>query len=226
MTQRGETLRRTAPVVRPTPMNTKPSSEDSRGESGSRFVLWVDGVGGYLVCQGDVVTIGQPVQGSYVDIPVLGDVSRLHAKIHRDGESYLLEPIRATRVDGRVITEPTSLVDGAEIELGHGVKMKFTLPNRLSRTAKLTFISRHRTSPTTDGVLLMAESCVLGPAASCHVVCPDVSHDIVLFPAGDGLQCRTAAPFAVDGAPAEGRARISKSSQIVGAEFSLSLEQI
>ena len=44
----------------------------------ARFLLWVDGVGGYLVCEGDEVTLGQPVQGSYVDVPVLGDVSRIH----------------------------------------------------------------------------------------------------------------------------------------------------
>jgi hypothetical protein len=189
-------------------------------------VLWIDGVGGYLVCQGDTVTLGQPVQGSYVDIPILGDVSRQHATIRRDGESYLIDPLRPTRVNGKTIAEPTSLVDGSEIELGQGVKLKFFAPNPLSRTAKLTFTSRHRTSPTTDGVLLMAESCVLGPGAGAHVVCPELAHDVVLFPAGEGLQCRAAGAFTVDGEPVEGKAKITRSSQIVGADFSLSLESI
>jgi len=213
-------------TAQPGAMNSSLPSADNAQPPGQRFVLWVDGVGGYLVCQGDVVSIGQPVQGSYVDIPILGDVSRLHATIRRDGESYLIEPIRPTRVGGRAITEPTSLVDGNEIELGQGVKLKFTMPNPLSRTAKLTFTSRHRTSPTTDGVLLMAESCVLGPTAGAHVVCPDMTGEIVLFPAGDTLQCRAGGEFTVDGAPAVDRAKITRSSQIVGADYSLSLEPI
>lgn len=208
------------------PMNASPSADNALSPSGPRFVLWIDGVGGYLVCQGDVITIGQPTKGSPIDIPILGDVSRLHATIHRDGEGYLIVPVRPTRVGGKAINEPTSLVDGAEIELGQGVKMKFTMPNPLSRTAKLTFTSRHRTSPTTDGVLLMAESCVLGPGAGAHVTCPDLTSDVVLFPSGDSLQCRAQGEFTVDGAPAAGRAKITRSSQIVGADFSLSLESI
>jgi hypothetical protein len=209
------------------PMNGAASStENAQSPSGPRFVLWIDGVGGYLVCQGDVVTIGQPAKGSPIDIPILGDVSRLHATIHRDGEGYLIVPVRPTRVGGKTVNEPTSLIDGAEIELGQGVKMKFTMPNPLSRTAKLTFISRHRTSPTTDGVLLMAESCVLGPRSGAHVVCPDLTNDVVLFPSGDALQCRATGDFTVDGQPAVGRAKITRSSQVVGADFSLSLESI
>jgi tetratricopeptide (TPR) repeat protein len=40
-------------------------------ESG-RFLLWVDAVGGYLVCTDSEVTIGQP--GGSADVPILGDV--------------------------------------------------------------------------------------------------------------------------------------------------------
>jgi len=190
-----------------------------------RFLLWIDGVGGYLVCQGDVVTLGQPVHGSYVDVPVLGDISRMHALVRRDGESYLIEPLRLTRVDGRAIDGMTLLCDGSEIELGDGVRMRFRVPNPLSRTARLDFTSRHRTLPTTDGVLLLAESCVLGPGGGAHVTCRNWSHEVVLFPQGDSLHCRTAGRFAVDGIDCEGRAPITSSSQIVGEDFSLSLEK-
>ena len=145
-------------------------NDPPRDPPAERFVLWVDGVGGYLVCRGDVISLGQPVQGSHVDVPVLADISRLHAKIRRDGESYLIEPCRATRVNGRPIDSATLLSDGAEIELGDGVKFRFRLPNPLSRTARLDFISRHRTQPTTDAVLLLAESCIMGPHGGAHRV--------------------------------------------------------
>jgi hypothetical protein len=192
----------------------------------ARFLLWVDGVGGYLVCQGDEVSLGQPVQGSYVDVPILGDISRLHAKIRRDGESYLLEPCRETRVGGRAAEHVTLLNDGSEIELGDGVRMRFRLPNPLSRTARLDFISRHRTLPTTDGVLLMAESCILGPGSGSHIVCRDWPGEVVLFSQGGTLHCRAAGRFHVDGVEVESRAPITRHSQIVGEEFSLSVENV
>jgi hypothetical protein len=201
--------------------------EPSVGETPSpRFLLWVDGVGGYLVCQGDVVSLGQPVQGSYVDVPVLADISRLHAKIRRDGESYVIEPGRTTHVDGRAVDHATLLVDGSLIELGDGVKMRFRIPNPLSRTARLEFISHHRTLPRTDCVLLMAESCILGPGSTSHIVCRDWPQDVVLFPQGGTLHCRTAGRFEVDSVAVEDRTTITRSSQIVGEDFSLSLENV
>jgi pSer/pThr/pTyr-binding forkhead associated (FHA) protein len=204
-------------------MDNSPHLKDTPGP---RFVLWVDGVGGYLVCQGDVVTLGQPVQGSYVDVPVLGDISRLHATIRRLGESYVIEPTRATHVNGRAIDAATLLADGSEIELGDGVQFRFRLPNPLSRTARLDFISRHRTLPTTDGVILMAESCILGPNSGAHIVCRDWPSEVVLFPQKETLRCRAAGGFQVDGVEANGQAAITRSSQIVGEDFSLSLEKV
>ena len=60
-----------------------------------RFLIWVDAVGGYWVCLGDEVLMGQPVQSDQVDIPLLGDLSGRHARIRRDGEGYLIEAIKA-----------------------------------------------------------------------------------------------------------------------------------
>jgi hypothetical protein len=213
------------PVAAPVPTPRSGDSSMLDAAAAQRFVLWVDGVGGYLVCQGDTISLGQPVQGSYVDVPVLADISRLHATIRRDGESYLIEPLRKTRVDGRVIEKPTLLVDGSEIELGDGVRLRFRVPNPLSRTARLDFVTRHRTLPTTDGVLLLAESCILGPSSAAHIVCRDWSREVVLFPQGDKLYCRAAGRYLVDGAECEANAQITRSSQIVGEDFSLSLEK-
>jgi hypothetical protein len=104
--------------------------------------------------------------------------------------------------------------------------MRFTIPNPLSRTARLDFISRHRTAPTTDGVLLMAESCVLGNSRAAHVVCPTWTSEVVLFSHGEQLHCRAPEKTTVDGAPFAGRGAITSASQIVGEDFSLSLEPL
>ena len=233
-------------------MNDLTDSDSGAGQPGGpRFLLWVDGVGGYLVCQGDEITLGQPVPGGHVDVPILADVSRRHAIIRRDAESYLIEPRRDVRVDGRKIEALTLLSDGNLIELGGGVRLRFRLPHPLSRTARLEFVSHHRTQPSTDGVLLLAESCVLGPGSRSHVVCPNWPSDVVLFAQGDTLHCRTAGRFKIDGLDVEGvgslfrrdsqpelpgkaskktpdpvRQASNRSSQVVGEEFSLSLEEV
>jgi tetratricopeptide (TPR) repeat protein len=190
-----------------------------------RFLLWVDGVGGYLVCSADEVTIGQPVSESPVDIPVLGDLSRRHAKIRREGENYLFEPRRPVRLNGRTIDRPAALTDGAMLELGN-VMLRFRQPHPLSATARLEFVSRHRTHPSADAILLLAESCVLGPSTQSHVVCGDWSRDLILYRQGDDLFCRRAGPFQIDGQPVVDGGKLSLKSRLSGEDFSLSVESL
>ena len=194
--------------------------------SGSRFLMWVDGVGGFLVLEGTEVTIGQPVAEAHVDIPILGDVSRTHAKIRRDGEGYLIEAFRPTRVEGRSVVGLAALGNGAQIELGHGVKLKFHKPHALSATARLEFVSRHRTLPPVDGVILMADSCILGPGATSHVVARNWPSELVLFKQGQQLACRSRSPLTIDGALAGERGIVHRSSRIVAEDFSVCLEQL
>jgi len=67
--------------------------------SDKRIVAWIDGVGGFLICLGEEVVLGQPsVAGA--DIPVLADLSRRHATIRREGESYVLTPANRVSIDG------------------------------------------------------------------------------------------------------------------------------
>ena len=196
------------------------------GPRGRRFVLWVDAVGGYLVCCGNEVTIGQPVPGGPVDVPILGDISTVHARICRDGEGYLIEPFRKTRLAGKPLTGVAPLVDGDLIDMGSGVQMRFRRPHALSATARLEFVSGHRTQPSVDAVLLMAESCVLGPGGGSHVVCPDWSRDVVLYGRDGALSIRSQGKFEIDGCEHEGQAQIEDGSHVTGEDFSLSLEEV
>ena len=45
------------------------------------YALWIDGVGGYLVCLSHRVTLGQSLNETPVDIALIADVSRHHATI-------------------------------------------------------------------------------------------------------------------------------------------------
>ncbi|MBI3464423.1 MAG: FHA domain-containing protein [Planctomycetes bacterium] len=211
----------------PSPDFRLPTSELVNGTPHhSRFILWVDAVGGFLVCDNSEVVLGQPVPGSSVDIPILGDLSRRHAVIRRDAGGYLLEPLRETRVHGRVAAGSVPLVDGSLIEMGEGVRLRFRKPHPLSASARLEFVSRHRTQPAADAVLLMAESLVLGPGANCHVQCRDWARDVVIFRHGDERHFRTAGHFTIDGIDYEGRGQLTNNARVAGDGFSLSLEQV
>ena len=189
-------------------------------------MLWVDAVGGYLVCLADEVVLGQAVPGAGIDIPILGDLSRQHAKVRRVAGDYVLEPLSDLRRNGKVVRNAVPLADGDQVQLGSSVLLRFSKPHALSASAMLRFLSRHRTQPSADGILLMAESCVLGPRASNHIVCPDWSQDLVLYRHDDRLNCRAATPIEIDDVFCEGRGRLSFNSRVTGSDFALSLEEI
>ena len=193
---------------------------------GERFLLWLDAVGGFLVCLGDEIILGPPTSDSAADVPILGDISRRHAVLRRDREGYLIQPLRDTKLDGRPLDGPTTLVDGNIIELGDGVQLRFRRPHALSMTARLEMVSAHRFDPSVDAVLLMADSCVLGAAKHSHIVCRDWPSDVVLFRQGESLTCRHNGPIEVDGKQNENKASIQTNSRVVGDEFSFTLEPL
>jgi hypothetical protein len=189
-----------------------------------RFRLWIDAVGGYLVCLNDEIVLGQAVPEGSPDVPILGDLSRRHAVIHRDEEGYVIEPVRGVKVDGKTIQQSMTLTDGRVIELGTGVRLRFQRPHPLSGTARLEFLSHHRTLPALDGVLLMADSCIMGPGPQSHIVARDLAGDVVLFREGAGLACRTAGQLRIDGKEHEGRGPLTARSRVEGNDFSFTLE--
>lgn len=191
-----------------------------------RFLLWVDAVGGFLVCTNDRVELGRAVPGTTVDVPVFGDLSRRHAKIWREDGQYVIEPTEQVSLNGEPIDQPALLTDGAKIVLGSKVEFTFHKSHALSGTARLDFQSRHRTQPSADAILLMAESCVLGPRKENHVVCRDWTQDLVLYRQADDLYCQASGPIEIDDRQFDRRGKLGWNSRISGSEFSLSLERI
>ncbi len=204
----------------------RPMSDMITKTDESRFLLWVDAVGGYLVCTSDEVVLGQAVPESHVDIPILGDLARKHLKLNRTSSGYLLEPFGYVTVNGLVITEKTLLRDGDMINLTGGIEIRFSKAHPLSATARLDFQSTHRTQPWSDAVLLMAESCVLGPNLRNHVVCRNWSEDIVFFRKNKQLFCKSLGAISVDGRPISGKTEVRNNSHIEGEDFSMTLEPL
>ncbi len=177
------------------------------GEPGprGRFLLWIDAVGGYLVCLNDQVVLGRAGPDSHADVPLMGDLSRGHATLARDGEGYLLRARHPTFLNNRPVTA-APVHDGDVIRLGSTVELEFRQPSPVSATARLAIVSRHRLPLTVDGILLMAETCIIGPSPQAHIAAPTLRDPIVLYRQGPTLWCRASGGFEVDGRACAARA--------------------
>src|SRR5262249_36863411 len=188
-----------------------------------RFFLWIDGVGGYLVCLGSRVTVGQATPDAYVDIPLFADVSRHHATFVRDAEGYVLEATRPLMVNGHKV-DRTLLQNGDRVTLGTSCQLSFTQPVPVSTSARIDVVSGHRLPLTVEGVLLMADTLVLGPGPQAHVGMPGLAPPLVLFRHKDGLALRSAGNFIVDGESCRERASLRPTSSVAGENFAFALE--
>ncbi len=191
-----------------------------------RFLLWADAVGGYLVCLDDRVVLGRAGPDGPADVPLMGDLSRRHATLVRGSESYMLEPHQESYVNGRRVIEPTVLRNGDVVRLGSTVELEFRQPSPFSATARLAIVSRHRLPLAVDGVLLMAETCIVGPESHAHISAATLRDPVVLYRQGDALWCRAKGGFEVDGRPCMSRAPLTMNSSVLGEGFSFSLEPL
>lgn len=189
-----------------------------------RRVLWIDGVGGFLCCDRDEILIGQAINGSVADVGIVGDLSRQAAAIRRSGGDYLLQPLQQMWLNDAPVDRAQLLRDGAVMQLGRRVRVGFSKPNPLSATARLDLLSLNKWKPSVDGVLLLADSCVIGPNPGSHIKCPAWASELLMFRHGDGWCFRTLAEVDVNGQKTQGQIPITSGMRIRGEDFSLSVE--
>ena len=197
--------------------------ETRAGSPPSRFWLWIDGVGGYLVCMGNRLTFGQALPSAPVDVPLVADVSRLHATLTRDAEGYVLEAVRPIQVNNNTVTR-SLLQSGDRFTLGPTCQFLFRLPVPGSTTARVDLMSGHRLPMSVDGVLLMAETLVMGPGPQAHVLVPDLKQPVVLFRHRDALGVRYPGEFAINGQPSAGRAVLPPLANVSGQDVAFAIE--
>jgi hypothetical protein len=210
-------------IVNPKGPREAPREEAPAEPAPQRLLLWIDGVGGYLVCLGNRVTFGQATPESTVDIPVFADVSRLHASLQRDAEGYLLEAVRPVQVNGQPVSKAL-LRTGDRITLGNSCQFQFRQPVPVSTSARFDLVSGHRLRLAVEAVLMMADTLVLGPGPHAHVTMPDLEKPIILFRQKDGLGIRHAGNFRINGQPCSERAALEPGVTVAGDDFALALE--
>ncbi len=192
-----------------------------------RFMLWVDGVGGYLVCLGSRVTVGQAIGDAPVDVPVFAELAKLHAEIVRDADGgYVLEAARDATVNGRPVPRAV-LSAGDRITLGASCQLLFHRPVAISATARLDVVSGHRLPWAVDGILLMDQSVMLGEAGRAHLSWPDDDGPgAILHRTKDGLALKCPGKFRVDNRPCQDRADLPLPGVVTGDGFTFALDPI
>lgn len=209
-------------VHHPDDQHPQPSPEDASLPKAP--ILWIDGVGGFLLLEASEIVIGQAAPGNQVDLMVVGDLSRRAAVIRRSGEDHLLQPLQPLSVNDTKVDRATLLRDGDIVALSQRVMARYVRPNRLSVTARLEMLSRHRWQPSVDGVLLMGDSCILGPGSTSHVLCPFWTGDVVLFKHRGQWMCKSPQPMEIDGKSVTGAVALEPGKRIRGFDFSMTLE--
>jgi hypothetical protein len=207
---------------RPT-VQHQPTLPAELADSPLRYLLWIDGVGGYLICPGSRILIGQATLEATVDVPLFADVSRLHASITRDAEGYLLQALRPVQVNGKMVDQAL-LQPNDRLTLGGSCQLQFRLPSPLSHSARLDLVSGHRLPVAVEAVLLMADTLLLGPDTQAHVALPEVQKPVVLFRHRDGLGIRYAGKLTVNGQACQERALLNAPASVTGDDFAFALE--
>ena len=216
------------PVHTPNPPSTLTTSTIHNAPHGpasppKRFLLWIDGVGSYLVCLGSRITFGQSTPESNVDIPLFADISRIHACLLRDGEQYLIETSKGVLVNG-VSVERTFLVSGDQLSLSRSCEFVFQLPMPGSSTARLETEAIQRLPHSVNGIILMSEMVILGPGPQAHIPV-GWSQPLYLVRDRDQLSIRWKGAFYVDGQKNEDRANIlNYQGSVHSDQFSFAIE--
>lgn len=192
--------------------------------SAKHSILWIDGIGGYLLWDKPELVLGQAFAESRADVGIVGDLSRQAAVIRRLGTDYLLQPLQATRLGGQAIDRPQLLRDCALIELGNSVKIRFRRPNALSGTARLEMASIHRWQPHVDAVVLFADCCIAGPRVGSHIECSQWKSEALLVQKSGQWQMRTGEEVLVNDQKLRGQFAVASGTRVRGEDFSLSFE--
>jgi hypothetical protein len=191
-----------------------------------RFLLWVDGVGGYLVCLSSRVTFGQATADGPVDVPLFADVSRTHAEVTRDGEGYVIESGRSVRVNGAE-TKRAVLAAGDRVTLGTSCQFLFHKPVAVSSSVRLELTSGHRLPVAVDGVLLMGNELMLGPAPDAHIELPALAAPVLIYRSKDGLSVRVPdMKFTIDDRPCIDRALLTLPGVVSCDLFTFAIEPV
>jgi hypothetical protein len=208
----------TSPGI-PNKINSNPHRDFSLS---SRFVMHVDGIGGYLVLRENRVTIGPVSSSAQPMVGLMADPNLPVATIERADDDYFIHSSSPIHVNDEAVTDKL-LVDGDRIALSQRCSMKFHIPNPASTTAVLQLSGSRLGRADIREVILMDRDILIGNNRGNHIPAESLDETITLYAQNGRLLCKSCEKVVVDdspidtseGIPADKQVRIGQISFVI-----------
>jgi len=194
------------------PRNATPLTAANDTSWPDSFHWWIDSVGSYLVFTKPRIRIGQ-AGSKENDVAILGDLSSHHADLVVSASGILLVPQAPTTVNGKP-GDSFLLRDKDHIRM-RGVELVYHRPSPWGMTSRLEIVSRHRLPMSMDGIILLGETCTIGPRPEA-VIQTEWESAIYLNWYQGRYWVRGPEDLRVDGKATDGCAPLEPNSQIRG----------
>ncbi len=200
-----------------------PVAEANREDG--RFLLWVDGVGSYLLLRSDSTSIGRLGSSLAPDIELAADLEGVHAQILRVDHDYFAVARGAVSIAEHPV-ERHLLADGDEIVLGSRSGLSFRLPTSLSTTALLKLGTGLRLSGDVHTVILLDGHLIFGEGSGCHIDVPKLDQRVILSCEKNAFRCRSPVPIVVDGKIHQNDASIPLGAHVEAGQLTFTLTAV
>ena len=154
--------------------------------SDRRWMLWVDGCGGFSVLVKSTLNVGRQSSLGQVDVGLIADVPRLAGSIVREQSDYywhtesLVGGSNADESSSQSLNSRKWIEPGCEIEGLGSAKLRLKKPSALCDSAVLTLDPPHRFGGHIDAVLLVNQTWLIGPSDDCHIRCRSLSSKMIV----------------------------------------------
>jgi hypothetical protein len=177
------------------------------------FHWWIDSVGGYLTFTKPVIRIGQAGCDDN-DVGILADISGRHAELRRGKTGPILLAFGDTTVNG---AEGSGFLlrDGDRIRM-RSVELIYHQPLAWSSTSRLEIVSRHRLPLALDGIVMLGDTCIVGPRRDAHLPAPTWESSIFINWHKDRYWVRGPEALKIDGKEYTGWGPLSPTSEVEG----------
>lgn len=182
------------------PVAARPTAHVAQPESAShRSLLWIDGLGTYLILPADRVSIGRIGSTARPDLALTADLAGYHAEISRTGEDYFVTAVQGdVRVGGKKV-QKTLLSHDDSIDLGNRCRVQFGQPTGMSSTALLSLRKGMRIEGDVKTIVLLDDNLIIGPGSNCHIRAPMLERRFLIQKQKGGLRCRAEKGVVIDG---------------------------
>ncbi len=188
----------------------------------SRFVMHVDGIGGFLVLRDNRITIGPVSSSAQPMVGLMADPNLPVATIERVDDDYFIHSSSPIRVNDAAVTDKL-LVDGDRIALSPRCSMKFHIPNPASTTAILQLSGSRLGRADIREVILMDRDILIGNSRGNHIPAESLDETITIYAQNGRLLCKSSEKVLVndspidssEGIPADKQVRIGQLSFVV-----------